>query len=52
MVVVCKFAHIIASEWSKMKKGSYIVTVMVKAAGNNNYKASDVKTVKVTFKVK
>ena len=36
----------------KMKKGSYIVTVKVKAAGNNNYKASDVKTVKVTFKVK
>ncbi len=35
---------------SKMKKGTYKVKVKVKALGNNNYKASAVKT--VTFKVK
>ncbi|MBQ2677506.1 MAG: hypothetical protein IJF96_01170, partial [Firmicutes bacterium] len=34
----------------KMKKGTYKVKVKVKAAGNANYKPSDVKT--VTFKVK
>ena len=34
----------------KLKKGTYNVTVKVKAAGNANYKASAVKT--VTFKVK
>ena len=34
----------------KMKKGTYKVKVKVKALGNSNYKASEVKT--VTFKVK
>ena len=37
---------------SKMKKGTYKVKVKVKALGNNNYKASAVKTVTFTIKVK
>ena len=34
----------------KMKKGIYKVKVKVKAAGNANYKASDMET--LTFKIK
>jgi len=36
----------------KMKKGTYKVKVKVKALGNSNYKASAVKTVTFTIKVK
>jgi hypothetical protein len=37
---------------SKMKKGTYKVKVKVKALGNSNYKASSVKAVTFTIKVK
>ncbi|MCR5792545.1 MAG: hypothetical protein K6G65_05200, partial [Lachnospiraceae bacterium] len=37
---------------SKMKKGTYKVKVKVRALGNSNYKASAVKSVTFTVKVK
>ena len=36
----------------KLKKGTYKVKVKIKAAGNANYKASGIKTVTFTIKVK
>ena len=35
-----------------LKKGTYVVKVKVRAAGNSNYKASAAKNVKYTIKVK
>ena len=35
-----------------LKKGTYKAKVKIKAAGNSNYKASTVKTVMITVKVK